>query len=129
MITYQSIYKNGKPDYFFLKVDNLQDFQAFIRPYFIVTTIDKPRKYAIKNMECLFSCSVWSGKQSHGYGYSSSADVFNSLIEIIKTLHKKRLTPHDLQELNAINTHDDTITLSQELIDNLIKYNTEACGY
>lgn len=129
MITYQSIYKNGKPEYFFLKVDDLKEFQAFIRPYFIVTTIDKPRKYSIKSMNCLFSCSVWSGKQYHGYGYSSSADVFNSLIEIIKTLHKKRLTPQDLQELSAINAHDDKIELSQSLIDNLIKYNTEALGY
>ena len=129
MITYNSIYKNGKPDYFFLKVDSLQEFQAFIRPYFIVTTMDKPRKYAIKSMDCLFSCQVWSGKQSHGYGYSSSADIFNSLIQIIKTLHKKRLTEQDVQELDAINTHDEKIELSQLLIDNLIKYNTETCGY
>ena len=77
-------------------------------------------------MECLFSGSVWQGRQSHGYGYSCSADVYDTLIDAIKKLHKKTLSQSAIDELNAINTHESTIHLSTELLDELGTLNTAA---
>ena len=121
---YSSIYKNGKPDYFFIKADNPKEFN-FIQPYFLVTSSDHPRKGSIKSMECLFSGSVWYGKQSHGCGYSSSADVYNTLISIIKALYNNKLSDKAIKELNNINTHDDEIKLSRRLLDELSALNIE----
>lgn len=121
---YSSIYKNGKPDYFFIKADSPKEFD-FIQPYFLVTSSDHPRKGSIKSMECLFSGSVWYGKQSHGYGYSSSADVYNTLISIIKALYNNKLSDKAIKELNNINTHDDEIKLSRRLLDELSALNIE----
>ena len=122
---YSSIYKNGKPNYFFIKSDNPKEFN-FIQPYFLVTSSDHPRKGSIKSMECLFSGSVWYGKQSHGYGYSSSADVYNTLISIIKALYNNKLSDKAIKELNNINTHDDEIKLSKRLLEELEKLNSQA---
>ena len=33
---FNSIYKNGKPDYFFITIDSKKGERAFIQPYFIV---------------------------------------------------------------------------------------------
>lgn len=122
---YSSIYKNGKPDYFFIKADNPKEFN-FIQPYFLVTSSDHPRKGSIKSMECLFSGSVWYGKQSHDYGYSSSADVYNTLTSIIKALYNNKLSDKAIKELNNINTHDDEIKLSKRLLEELEKLNSQA---
>lgn len=122
---YSSIYKNGKPNYFFIKSDNPKEFN-FIQPYFLVTSSDHPRKCSIKSMECLFSGSVWYGKQSHGYGYSSSADVYNTLINIIKALYNNKLSDKAIKELNKINTHEDNIKLSRRLLEELKELNSQA---
>lgn len=122
---FTTIYHNGKPQRFFIKVDNLKEY-AFIQPYFIVTTIDRTRIGSILEMNCLFSSSVWQGRQTHGYGYSCSADVYGTLIDIINKLHKDRLTEADKDELKKINTHDEHLVLSSELLENLSKYNSAA---
>lgn len=119
---YASIYKNGKVDRFFLKLDSEKEFE-FIQPYFISTSIDKPRSGRIYEMDCLFSGSVWSGRQGHGYGYSASADVYGQLISIIEKLHKDRLTEQDRAALSKINTHNDKQIFPVDLLDNLSKYN------
>lgn len=119
---YTSIYKNGKVDRFFLKLDDPKEF-SLLQPYFLSTKIDSPRCGRILEMDCLFSGSVWSGRQSHGYGYSASADVYGQLIAIIEKLHKGRLTDQDRAALNKINTHNDKQTFPVELLDNLSKYN------
>lgn len=121
---YSSIYKNGKPDYFFIKADKPKEFN-FIQPYFLTTTIEHPQKGRIKSMECLFAGSVWYGKQSHGYGYSSSSDVYSTLINIIKDLYKSKLSDKSIKELNKINTHEDEIKLSRRLLDELSALNIE----
>ena len=115
---YQSIYKNGK-------ADTPKEFD-FIQPYFLITSTDHPRKGNIKSMECLFSGSVWYGKQSHGYGYSSSADVYGTLISIIKDLYKDKLSNKAIKELNKINTHEGNIKLSKRLLEELKELNIQA---
>lgn len=122
---YASIYKNGRPDYFFLQIEKEKEF-AIIQPYFIATSIDHPAKGNIKYLECLFSGSVWHGKQKHGYGYSASADVYGTLLDIIGKMHKGKLSDGLASELNAINTHDDQITLSDAALDELDALNAQA---
>lgn len=121
---FTAIYKNGKVQNFYIKTDNPKEF-SFIHPYFIVTTMDKTRHGSILEMDCLFSGTVWYGRQTHGYGYSCSADVYGELIRIIEKTHKKRLTDFDREELHKINTHDNRIELPFDLLDNLRKYNEE----
>lgn len=122
---FTAIYRNGKPERFFIKIDNLKEYE-FLRPYFIATSFDHTRHGSILEMECLFSGSVWQGRQRHGYGYSCSADVYGELIRIIEKIHKKRLTDNDRETLNAINTHDRVLTLPAIFLDNLDTYNSEA---
>ena len=71
----------------------------------------------------IFSGSVFAGKQVHGYGYSASADVYGELITIIKKLYGKQLSENALNELNKINTHNDDITLSTEILKELSELN------
>lgn len=115
---FNTIYKNGKPDYFFIKLDNAKEFN-FLQPYFLATSIDHTRHGRIKEMYPIFSGLVFAGKQIHGYGYSASADVYGELITIIKKLYNKQLSENALNELNKINTHDDKLTLSAELLEEL----------
>lgn len=122
---FTTIYHNGKPQRFFIKVDDIKEW-AFIQPYFLVTDIDHPRHGNILEMNCLFSSSVWQGRQRHGYGYSCSADVYGELISIITKLHKKRLTEQDKNELRKINTHEEKQTFSAELLEHLSDYNSSA---
>lgn len=122
---YSSIYKNGRPDYFFLKIDNPLEFNL-IQPYFIVTSYEHPRKGSILRMDCLFSGSVWQGKQRHGYGYSSSADVYETLISIIKALYGKSLTDETKKELASINTHNEHFTISEKALKELQTLNAQA---
>ena len=76
-------------------------------------------------MNCLFSGSVWQGRQRHGWGYSSSHDVFSQLLENINKLYKNKLTEKAQNELKKINTHDDKINLSEETLNELDKLNAE----
>ena len=122
---FNTIYRNGKPQYFFIKINHAQEFN-FLQPYFLVTSMDKPRFGRILEMECLFTGSVWQGRQSHGYGYSCSADVYDTLIDAIYKLYKKDLSEESKQELNAINTHENTLKLSENLLKELAKLNTIA---
>ena len=122
---FTTIYRNGKPQYFFIKIDEPAEFN-FLQPYFLVTSIDKPRFGRILEMECLFSGSVWEGRQSHGYGYSCSADVYGTLIDAIYKLYSKELSEESKQELNAINTHEDTLNLSENLLKELATLNKNA---
>lgn len=122
---FTNIYRNGKPQYFFIKLDAENEYN-FLQPYFLLTSYDRPRLGRILEMECLFSGSVWQGRQSHGYGYSCSADVYGTLIGAIKKLHGKALSTAAKEELNAINTHDSTLTLSAELLTELATLNTAA---
>lgn len=119
---FSTIYRNGKPQYFFIKIDEPAEFN-FLQPYFLVTSIDKPRFGRILKMECLFTGSVWQGRQSHGYGYSCSADVYGTLIDAIYKLYNKELSEESKQELNAINTHDNILKLSVNLLAELAKLN------
>lgn len=122
---FTNIYRNGKPQYFFIKLDAENEFE-FLRPYFLLTSYDRPRLGRILEMECLFSGSVWHGRQSHGYGYSCSADVYETLIIAIEKLHGKTLSSTAMEELNAINTHNNTLTLSANLLSELATLNTAA---
>ena len=122
---FNTIYRNGKPQYFFIKIDEPTEFN-FLQPYFLLTSMDKPRFGRILEMECLFSGSVWQGRQSHGYGYSCSADVYGTLIDAIRKLYNKELSEESKQELNAINTHDNILKLSGNLIRELARLNAIA---
>lgn len=119
---FTTIYRNGKPQYFFIKIDEPAEF-SFLQPYFILTSMDKPRFGRILEMECLFSGSVWQGRQSHGYGYSCSADVYGTLIDAIYKLYSKELSEESKQEINAICTHDNILKLSGNLLKELAKLN------
>ena len=122
---FTNIYRNGKPQYFFIKIDAENEYN-FLQPYFLLTSYDHPRLGRILEMDCLFSGSVWQGRQSHGYGYSCSADVYETLIDAIKKLHGKTLSSTAKEELNAINTHERTLTLSANLLSELATLNTAA---
>lgn len=124
MIEYSSIYKNGKIERFFIKTEKGKEFN-FIQPYFLLTSLDKKRNGNILELDCLFTGSVWQGRQTHGWGYSSSHDVFSQLLENIKNLYKNKLTEKTLNELTKINTHDDKINLTEETLDELNKLNNE----
>lgn len=119
---FTTIYRNGKPQYFFIKIDEPAEFN-FLQPYFLLTTMDKPRFGRILEMNCLFSGSVWQGRQSHGYGYACSADVYGTLIDAIYKLYKKDLSDESKHELSAINTHESTLKLSENLLAELAKLN------
>lgn len=126
---FTSIYKNGKPDYFFIAIDNAKHEFQFIRPYYIVTDMDHPKHGRIKEMNNLLSIgstSVAYGKGTHGYGYSFSADIYGELISIIRTLYKDELTEAEKEELNKINTHDDDLELSAGLLAHLGELNSKA---
>jgi hypothetical protein len=124
---YTSIYKNGKVERFFIKIESPKEFEI-LRPYFLVTTHEKRRHGNILEMDVLFSGEIWQGRQTHGYGYSSSADVYNELIHIIlKTYNKKGrggLSTESAEELRRVNTHDDTITFSEKCLDELRELNS-----
>lgn len=123
---FTTIYRNGKPQYFFIKLDNEKEFN-FIQPYFFVTSMDRPKYGRILEMNCLFSGSVWQGRQTHGYGYSCSVDVYGTLIEIIRKLYGETLSEQALQEINAINTHDEDLKLSLDTLSELATLNERRC--
>lgn len=107
---FNSIYKNGKPDYFFI-------------------TIDHPRHGRIREMNVLENMNdvtIYYGKATHGYGYSHSADVYGELIDIIRDSYGKELTDAEKTVLSKINTHDDELTLSPELLEHLAELNRVA---
>lgn len=126
---FNSIYKNGKPDYFFITIDSKKGERAFIQPYFIVTDIDHPRRGRIREMDVLVNTNgiiVYYGKATHGYGYSHSADVYGELIDIIEDSYGEELTDAEKTELHKINTHDDELTVSPELLEHLAELNKVA---
>ena len=126
---FNSIYKNGKPDYFFITIDSKKGERAFIQPYFIVTSIDYPRRGRIREMNVLVNTNgviVYYGKATHGYGYSHSADVYGELIDIIEDSYGTELTDAEKTELHKINTHDDELTVSPELLEHLAELNKVA---
>lgn len=126
---FNSIYKNGKPDYFFITIDSKKGERAFIQPYFIVTDIDHPRRGCIREMNVLVNANgiiVYYGKATHGYGYSHSADVYGELIDIIEDSYGTELTDAEKTELHKINTHDDELTVSPELLEHLAELNKVA---
>lgn len=122
---FTTIYRNGKPQYFFIKIDRPEEFN-FLQPYFLVTSSDRPRFGRILEMDCLFSGSVWQGRQSHGYGYSCSVDVYGSLIAAIHKVHNSSLSEAAKQELNSINCHNSDLQLSAELLTELAALNSAA---
>lgn len=126
---FNSIYKNGKPDYFFITIDSKKGERAFIQPYFIVTDIDHQRHGRIREMNVLVNMNniiVYYGKATHGYGYSHSADVYGELIDIIRDSYGKELTEAENKELSKINTHDDELTVSPKLLEHLAELNKVA---
>lgn len=126
---FNSIYKNGKPDYFFITIDRKKGERAFIQPYFLVTDFEHPRHGRIREMNVLANMNdviVYYGKATHGYGYSHSADVYGELIDIIEDSYGKELTDAEKAELRKINTHDDTLTLSPALLEHLAELNKVA---
>jgi len=128
IIEYAVIYKNGRPERFFLKASNNKVFD-FIQPYFWLTDIEHTRKGNILEMDCLFSGEVWQGRQRHGYGYSAAHDVFCTLIyDCILALYKNKLSEKSLNELKSINTHDKRHELSDDLLNELRVLNDEICA-
>ena len=123
MIEFAGRYENRK-HHFYLKIEKDAEFN-FIQPYFLVTDIDHTRKGSINRMDCLFSGQVWEGTHRHGYGYSCSADVYGTLIEIIRKNYGKKLSSESLDELDKINTHDDRLNLSDRLLEELSRFNIE----
>ena len=126
---FNSIYRNGKPDYFFITIDRKKGERAFIQPYFIVTSIDYPRHGRIKEMNVLENMNdvvIYYGKATHGYGYSHSADVYGELIDIIRDSYGEELTDVEKYELSKINTHDDELKLSPKLLEHLAELNKVA---
>ena len=124
---FNSIYKNYKPDYFFITIENKE--RPFVQPYFIVTDIDHKKRGNIIYMEVLQNFgdfTTYYGKGRHGYGYSFSADIYGELIDIIKTLYKDDLTDEEKEELSKINTHDEKVTLSEGLLAHLKELNAKA---
>lgn len=121
---FNSIYKNYKPDYFFITIENKE--RPFVQPYFIVTDIDHKKRGRITYMEVLQNFgdfTTYYGKGRHGYGYSFSADIYGELIDIIRTLYKDDLTDEEKEELSKINTHDEKVTLSEGLLAHLKELN------
>lgn len=116
----------GKKHIFFIKLDKPEEFNI-IQPYFLVTDSEHTRKGNINKMECLFSGSVWYGSQRHGYGYSWSADVYGTLIDIIRKLYKGKIIDGGAldKELAAWNTHDNKITFSDAALEELAKLNSD----
>ena len=97
---FNSIYKNGRPDYFFITIESKE--RPFVQPYFIVTDIDHKKRGNITYMEVLQNFgnfTTYYGKGRHGYGYSFSADIYGELIDIIETLYKNDLTDAEKEEL------------------------------
>ena len=126
---FNSIYKNGKPDYFFITIDSKKGEREFIQPYFLVTDIDHQRRGCIREMNVLVNMNniiVYYGKATHGYGYSHSADVYGELINIIRDSYGKELTEAENKELSKINTHDDELTVSPKLLKHLAELNKVA---
>lgn len=122
---FTTIYRNYKPERFFIKLDNPKEF-AFLRPYYLATTIDKTRFGSILEMECLFSYSVWQGRQLHGYGYSCSADVYGSLIKAAEKTIFDKLEPTTIDFLKGINTYEEKIEFPDDILSDLDKASTEA---
>lgn len=122
---YTSIYKNGKPAYFFIKLDNIKEFE-FIQPYFLLTDSVHTRCGNILEMECLFSGSVWYGRQRHGYGYSPSHDVYGQLVSCIQKLHGDELSDAAHAEIRNINTDDRILHISESTLDELSVLNSRA---
>lgn len=122
---YSSIYKNGKPEYFFIRAESPKEW-ALVQPYFLLSSIDKPRVGRIRSMECLFSGDTWYGKQTHGYGYSASHDVYGQLLACIDKLYKDTLSDSAAAELHALNIDDDRIQVSESTLDELEKLNSAA---
>lgn len=77
-------------------------------------------------MECLYSGSVWYGRQRHGYGYSPSHDVYGQLIACIEKLHGKALSDTARAELHAINTDDNRLHISAKTLEELDALNAAA---
>ena len=124
MIEFVGRYENRK-HHFYLKTETAEEF-AFLQPYFLVTSFDHPRKGRINRMDCLFSGEIWEGTHGHGWGYSCSADVYGTLIDIIQKLHKGKLSEESQEELRNINTHNDRLNLSTHLLAELEILNAEA---
>ena len=124
---FNSIYKNGRPDYFFITIESEE--RPFVQPYFIVTDIDHKKRGNITYMEVLQSFgnfTTYYGKGRHGYGYSFSADIYGELIDIIETLYKDALTEAELEELRKSNTHDEKVVLAEGLLAHLKELNEKA---
>lgn len=124
---FNNIYKNGKPDYFFITIESKE--RPFVQPYFIVTDIEHKRRGRITYMEVLQSFgnfTTYYGKGRHGYGYSFSHDIYGELIDIIRTLYKNDLADEEKEELSKINTHDDKLVLSEGLLAHLKELNAKA---
>lgn len=119
---FNTIYKNSRPQYFFLRLDKPEEWEI-LRPYYLTTTSDRPRAGRILEMDCLFSGRCWSGRASHGYGYACSADVYGTLINLIHKLHGKRLSAAAAKELDAVNTHEDRLTLTDATLQELAALN------
>lgn len=122
---FNAVYKNGRPQYFFARLDKPEKWEI-LRPYYLLTTSDHPRAGRILEMDCLFSGHVWRGRASHGYGYAYSADVYGTLLDLIRKLHGKHLSVAAVQELDAINTHEDRLTLSDATLQELAALNAAA---
>ena len=114
----------GKTKAFFISLDNSNEFEI-LRPYFLVTSYNRPRKGSINRMDCLVSGKVWDGTQRHGYGYSWSADVYGTLFSLIKQMYWDKLSESAKSELDSWDTHNDHAEFSESLLDELRKLNDE----
>lgn len=122
IMEFNTIYKGGRPQYFFIRLERPEEW-AILQPYYLTTTYDRPRAGRILEMDCLYSGLVWYGRVSHGYGYACSADVYGTLIDLIHKLHGNRLSAAAVKELDAVNTHEDRLTLSDATLQELAALN------
>lgn len=122
---YTSVYKNGKPAYFFIKTETPEEYN-FIQPYFLLTDSVHTRCGKILEMECLFSGSVWYGRQRHGYGYSPSHDVYGQLVSCIQKLYGDELSDAAHAEIRNINTDDRILHISESTLNELSALNMKA---
>ena len=114
---YNAIYKNGKPERFFLRLDDEKE-RAIVALYFLESAKKGPRVGRINQMAWVFT-DVLSGKQRHGAGYSSAADVFGTFRMLILGRAGSALSESVRDEVFSMNTHDDVVRLSKRALDEI----------
>lgn len=117
----------SKKYHFYIMVEKPEEFEI-LQPYFLATDREHTRKGRINRMDCPSSGSVWEGTCRHGYGYSVSADVYGTLIEIICELYKGKIVDGGALDnfLSRWNTHNERVEIPEEALQELKALNNAA---